>query len=188
MSTLAPRRFCFQGQGGLSGYPKYLGPRRENVNCQDSTPPPTPPPLTPVASDEIQAAEDVIKTLVGQQKIYAFGERTPGRKHLKAGDYICFYATGFGVVGHAKVTSAPEKKPHPSVRHPERYPWVFRLDNAKLYLEKPTIIDAELRPRLDAFRGRDPNKSWAWFVQATRSVTENDFKILVGEKPQVNVR
>ncbi len=144
--------------------------------------------MTPVASDEKQAAEDVIKTLVGQQKIYAFGERTPGRKHLKAGDYICFYATGIGVVGHAKVTSAPEKKPHPSVRHPERYPWVFRLDNAKLYLEKPTIIDAELRTRLDAFRGRDPNKSWAWFVQATRSVTENDFKILVGEKPQVNVR
>ena len=144
--------------------------------------------MTPVASDEIQAAEDVIKILVGQQKIYAFGERTPGRKHLKAGDNICFYATGIGVVAHAKVTSAPEKKPHPSVRHPQRHPWVFRLDNAKLYLEKPTIIDAELRTRLDAFRGRDTNKSWAWFVQATRSVTENDFKTLVGEKPQVNVR
>ncbi len=27
------------GQGVLSGYPKYLVPLLENVNCQDSTPP-----------------------------------------------------------------------------------------------------------------------------------------------------
>ncbi len=34
-----PGAFCFQGQGVLSGYPKYLVPLLENVNCQDSTPP-----------------------------------------------------------------------------------------------------------------------------------------------------
>lgn len=67
--------------------------------------------LTPVKSDEEQTAEEVIQTLVGQEQIYAFGERTPGRKHLKPEDWICFYATGKGVVAHAKVLTRPEKNP-----------------------------------------------------------------------------
>ncbi len=36
---MLPGAFCFQGQGVLSGYPNYLVPLLENVNCQDSTPP-----------------------------------------------------------------------------------------------------------------------------------------------------
>ena len=31
---------------------------------------------------------------------------------------------------------------------------------------------------LDAFHGRDPDGPWAWFVQATREVSEHDFRIL----------
>ncbi len=131
--------------------------------------------LTPVRSDDKGTAEDVIRTLVGQDKLYAFGERTPGRRHLKVGDRICFYATGVGVVAHAEVASAPERKSHPRLRHPERYPWLFRLDKVKLYLDKPTVIDVSTRASLDAFRGRDPNRPWAWFVQATRKVSEHDF-------------
>ncbi len=45
-----PGAFCFQGQGVLSGYPKYLVPLLENVNCQDSTPP---APLLPFPKDVI---------------------------------------------------------------------------------------------------------------------------------------
>lgn len=97
---------------------------------------------------------------------------------MKPGDWICFYATGNGVVAHAKVVAKPEKKPHPKVHHSERYPWVFRLEDAKLYLDNPVIVDAEARSQLDAFYGRDPDKSWAWFVQATRRVTSHDFKTL----------
>jgi hypothetical protein len=135
--------------------------------------------LTPVKSDEEQTAEEVIQTLVGQEQIYAFGERTPGRKHLKPEDWICFYATGKGVVAHAKVLTRPEKKPHKKVRHPEIYPWVFGLENAKLYLNEPIVIDPAARNQLDAFHDRDPNKSWAWFVQATRRISQHDFEILI---------
>jgi hypothetical protein len=135
--------------------------------------------LTPVKSDEEQTAEEVIQTLVGQEQIYAFGERTPGRKHLKPEDWICFYATGKGVVAHAKVLTRPEKKPHKKVRHPEIYPWVFGLENAKLYLNEPIVIDPAARNQLDAFHDRDPSKSWAWFVQATRRITQHDFEILI---------
>jgi hypothetical protein len=140
--------------------------------------------LTPVKSDEVMAAEDAIRILVGEEQIYAFGERTPGRKHLKPGDYICFYATGNGVVAHAKVRSKPEHQRHPKVSHPDQYPWVFRLGDTHLYIEDPIVIDADLRARLDAFQGRDPSKSWAWFVQATRNISKHDFNILTGQNPE----
>ena len=134
--------------------------------------------LTPVASDDEQTAEEVIQTLVGDTGIYAFGERTPGRAKLKPGDWICFYASGKGVAGHAKVSSAPEKTPHPKVRHSDKYPWVFSLTEGVLYLDNPVVIDLEPRARLEAFKGRDPSKSWAWFVQGTHEMTERDFSML----------
>jgi hypothetical protein len=47
-------------------------------------------------------------------------------------------------------------------------------------LENPVVIDVALRSKLDAFKNRELNKAWAWFVQATRKITENDFKVLTG--------
>ena len=167
-----------------------VGPKPEELPEKKT---PTPEPITegeaaywitPVKSDEKQTAEECIQTLVGQEKIYAFGERTPGRKHIKPGDWICFYATGKGVVAHAKVISKPERKPHPKVRHPEKYPWVIRLDKTKLYLNDPVVLDANVRSQLNAFQGRDLNKSWAWFVQATRKITKHDFNILTRQKTE----
>jgi hypothetical protein len=134
--------------------------------------------LTPVKGDEEQTAEEVIRTLVGKEKIYAFGERTPGRRHIKPTDRICFYATGKGVVAEAEVVSPSEHKHHPQVQHPDRYPWVFRVKNVRLYLDKPVIIDATLRGQLDAFQRKNPNQGWGWFVQATRKITKRDFGLL----------
>jgi hypothetical protein len=50
--------------------------------------------LTPVKATKEQSAEDCIQVLVGKEHIYAFGENTPGRKRIKPGDWICFYANG----------------------------------------------------------------------------------------------
>ena len=138
--------------------------------------------LTPVKSDEEQTADECIERLVGEEKIYAFGERTPGRRHIKPGDFICFYSAGKGVVAHAQVTSKPENKKHPRVRHPERYPWVFRLKDVHLYVENPIVIDPGLRSQLDVFKESDPNKAWSWFVQATRKISGYDFKLLTRSK------
>ena len=139
--------------------------------------------LTPVKPDKEQTAEEVIESLVGRERIYAYGERTPGRKKLKPGDWLCFYVTGGkGVVGHARVRTAPEKKKHPAVRHPDRYPWTFGLDNTRLYLDSPVVVDADLRKQLDAFEGKDPSGFWSWFVQGTQSVTEHDFRLLTRQQ------
>jgi hypothetical protein len=135
--------------------------------------------LTPVKSDEQETAEEVISNLVGKEHVYAFGDGTPGRKIIKPGDWVCFYATGKGIIAHAQVASKPENNPYPFIRHQEKYPWTFRLNNPALYLNKPVAINADMRNRLDAFRERDPNNSWAWFVQATHKLTEHDFNALV---------
>jgi hypothetical protein len=134
--------------------------------------------LTPVKDDEQETATECVKKLVQQNGIYAFGERTPGRRHIKAGDGICFYATGYGVIAHAKVSSPAENKPDSRVRHPQDYPYVIRVQDQKLYEQRPIVIDAGVRQQLDAFSGRDPERSWAWFVQATRKITEHDFRLL----------
>ena len=134
--------------------------------------------LTSVKADSEQTAEDVISTLVGTHGMYAFGERTPGRSQVQPGDWICFYAAGKGIVAHAQVVSAPEKMVHPSVRHPDQYPWVLRVEHVHLYVEEPVVLDAALRRQLEAFHHRDEEKSWAWFVQATHRVTAHDFTVL----------
>ena len=77
------------------------------------------------------------------------------------------------------VISTPEKKSHPKVRDSEKYPWTFKVGDAKIYLNNPNFIDTDIRSQLDAFLGRDPNKPWGWFVQATRKISEHDFNILV---------
>lgn len=140
--------------------------------------------LTPVGSDKNETAESTIQRLVGQEQIYSFGERTPGRKEIKQGDGICFYAQAKGVVAHARVASPLRREKHTAIRDPEKYPWLFDLNNTELYLEKPVIIDLTLRSKLDGFRERDLTKRWAWYVQATRKISEHDFAILTGQKPQ----
>jgi hypothetical protein len=138
--------------------------------------------ITPVKSDEEGTAEETITSLVGKEALYAFGEKTPGRKHLKPGDRICFYATTVGVVADAIVATRPAREPHPRLRHPENFPWTFNLESQRSYLDKPVIIDVAVRAQLDAFKHRDPSKSWSWFVQATSKLTEHDFEMLTQQE------
>jgi hypothetical protein len=135
--------------------------------------------ITSVSSDEDATAEETIQTLVGETQIYAFGDRTPGRKKIKPGDWICFYISGgTGVAAYARVASTPENAPHPKVRHSKKYSWVFELTDTNLYLDQPVVIDAEKRTQLEAFEDKDPNANWAWFVQSTHQISAHDFKML----------
>lgn len=135
--------------------------------------------MTPVADEPDAPAEQVIRSLL-DQKVYVFGDRTPGRKSLKSGDRICFYQTQVGVVAEATVGSQPEKKRITFAKDPDRFPWAFRVKDVRYFFDHPVVIDGPLRSRLEAFRERDPDKAWAWFVQATRVLSQHDFDVLVG--------
>ena len=135
--------------------------------------------ITPVKDDNVQTAVECIKELVGEERIYAFSSSTPNRKRFKPGDKICFYATTKGVVADAVIVSKPDDRiKNQKVRNSEKYPWIVKLDKPRLYLNDPIVINPKLRAILDAFKDKDFNKNWAWFVQATRKITENDFIIL----------
>jgi len=139
--------------------------------------------MTPVRDEAEQSAKDRIQQLVGAGW-YVFGESTPWRKRLKPGDRICFYESGVGVVAEAEVASYPEKKP-PAVRglvkDIKKYPWSFRIKSARFLFDEPVVIDADLRSKLLAFAGRDLNGPWSWLVQGTRSLSEHDFKLVIGK-------
>jgi len=53
-----------------------------------------------------------------------------------------------------------------------------RVQEQQVYAQNPVVLDGTIRQNLDAFKGRDPDKPWAWFVQATRKITEHDFRAL----------
>jgi hypothetical protein len=137
--------------------------------------------LTPVQSHEFQTAEDVIRRLVGQESIFAFGDKGTVKSSLKPDDWICFYASAKGVVAHARVVSIPERQQHPHVDY-SRYPWVVRLAQASLYLSNPVVIDASLRRDLDAFQRRGSAGAWSWFVQRTLRISMHDFRILTRQE------
>ena len=120
--------------------------------------------LTPVKSDAEGSAEEVIRSLVEQEHIFALSKRMARGRGLKPDDWICFYAAKTGVIAHARVASSPRDKPHPKVRHSEKYPCVFLLDDVHSYPDAPIVIDAGLRNKLDAFAGRDAERNWTWLV------------------------
>jgi len=157
--------------------------RDRNRDTQDQTTGDESYWLTPVRPYPDDPAAECVRRLVVEEQVYAYSDRTPGRKRLRVGDWLCFYVTdkaAKGVIAHARVASLPEYKPHPKVRDPEKYPWAFQVDSAEIYPERRVAIDAALRARLHAFSGKDPGAPWAWFVQGTKRIDRHDFLVLTG--------
>jgi hypothetical protein len=104
------------------------------------------------------------------------------------GDRICFYVGKQGVVADAEVLTSPRREAHGAVLYPDKNLFTFKLQNERVYLDAPVVIDAAARSKLDAFRDRDPGKQWAWFVQSTHGISENDFDILTERRNHRLVR
>jgi hypothetical protein len=132
--------------------------------------------LTPVKSHGNISPEEVVRVLVVKRRVYAFSEKTSARKSLNLGDWICFYASRKGVVAHAQVASEVENRVPGGL--PPEYSWSFRLEKAQAYIDNPTYLNLTMRQKLDAFRGRDLAKNWAWLVQTTRKISQHDFALL----------
>lgn len=106
--------------------------------------------------------------------IYIFND--VNRKLINKNDHICFYVAKKGVCAHAIISSdAKELKSFDG-----GLKWEFKLDSTHIYYNNPNKISEDLRSDLDAFNGKDVGK-WSWFVQTTRYITENDFKLLIRE-------
>jgi hypothetical protein len=137
--------------------------------------------LTPLKAGDGLTVREVLERLLGNGW-YVFGDSTPGRKTLKPGDRLAFYESGVGVVAEAEVASLPERRELPYTRRSDKFPWAFAVRDVRYFFDAPIALDADLRSRLDAFRGRAQTQKWAWFVQGTHRVSAHDFALLVGRE------
>ena len=117
------------------------------------------------------------------RKMWGLGQRTGYRKHFQPGDRMCFYAARIGVVAECAVASPSfglerkkSPKPHLDV------PYGIRLRDVRWFEDAPIALTTEVRAELSAFEGRDLSKGWAWFVQGTSKVTQQDFEMLTGRR------
>ena len=130
--------------------------------------------LTPAAARDPETASEVIDRQL-KAGSYSWGENTPYVRDLQPGDRVAFYASGTSrVVAEAEVTSR-------AVHTQGSFPWRFGVTPGRSVV--PSVrIDADLRARLDAFRGKDAQSTrWSWFVQVTREVSAHDFRLLTGD-------
>ena len=114
--------------------------------------------------------------------MWGMGESTPGRKHLQAGDYVCFYAAGLGIVATATIedeaTTLLQDDDIPG--GPQDHP-LYRVPLRDIaWLSPPVVIDEALRAGLDAYKGKSNKAAWGWLVQTTREVSPHDFAALTG--------
>jgi hypothetical protein len=133
--------------------------------------------ITPVTDYDEQGPMEMIRKLVGEEKVFAFTDRNHVGPGIRSGDSICFYATDVGVVAHATVASRPDRMELPELRHPEDFPWGICLRDVELYLHRPVVIDVALRQRLGAFKDKSVD-DWEWLVRVTHGITPEDFALL----------
>jgi hypothetical protein len=117
------------------------------------------------------------------QGMWGLGQRTGYRKSFRPGDRLCFYAVRIGVVVECRVASSAyplesSKSPKPDLK----IPYGMALEDVRWFEDKPVQFTSDVRAELSAFRGRDLNKGWAWFVQGTSKLTEDDFELLTGRR------
>lgn len=118
------------------------------------------------------------------KELWGLGQRTGYRKEFSPGDYLCFYAVRTGVVAECEVASSCFELSSRDNPTRNKVPYAIRVKNVR-WLEKPVELTADIRQHLNAFQGRDPNKGWAWFVQGTSKLTEDDFRLLTGKVESV---
>lgn len=120
--------------------------------------------------------------------MWGMHKSTAGRKHLRAGDHVCFYAAKVGVVATAEVAGTADKVlslselPEEDAKHTEPI-YKVPLTNVR-WLPEPIPFDESLRSQLDVFRERSPSAPWSWFIQSTSKVSEHDFRLLTRSSMQ----
>jgi hypothetical protein len=143
--------------------------------------------LVPVGNLTAHSVEQTLRLLL-DRGYYVFSDRTKGLKGLRPDDQICLYETGAGVVAEATASGPPENRVPDFVPDASRFRWSVHVERVRYFFSDPVAINADLRARLDAFRGKDPNRAWAWFVQGAKPVTRHDFELLTRSTTEAEPR
>lgn len=106
------------------------------------------------------------------------------RTKIEPGDWIAFYGSKLGVLASARAReSAVELVPPdswPDTSPPRRDVYRLGVDSV-VWLRQPITVPS-VQDRLMCFRGRSTRatENWAWLVNSTRRIDEQDFLTLTG--------
>ncbi len=111
-------------------------------------------------------AMETLHAMLGKD-MWGMHRSTAGRKHLKEGDQIAFYASKAGVVAAAEMAGPADQliPAHDLPKGLDDSQPIYKvpLRNVR-WLKNPLPIDESLRQQLDAYEGRPTNGVWLWFV------------------------
>ena len=143
---------------------------------QESTPEGTTFVIVAVRGSGSETASERIDRLVRREGIWGIRAGSFSRNKMRRGAGICFYASETGIVADARIASDPTSDFHPSLGS-EGFRWTFRVENVRVYAERPVRLDEAMRSQLEAFRFRD-SVAWGWFVQRPNAISAHDFEKL----------
>ena len=161
------------------------------VSATPGIAPPTPPPghqashwLVPAARKQGLSAAQHLQLWL-DAGYWGFWENTPGRKAVKAGDWVVFYASKVGTLhAYARVTADPTtlladgEWPEPGVPSQPTY----KVPLADItWIDPPRKLDEALRSQLDWYQGRSPTHKWESLVMTNRRISPGDFAKLTGK-------
>jgi len=133
--------------------------------------------LSSIKSDTPEKTVERAKKLFSEHKIFAF---TGLIAAVTKGDFVCIYAAKIGMVCGAKVSSTPEFTKNPELFNTQVPLWTFKLEDVRLFIDKPIVPNIEVRKKMDAYRGKSIERNWGWLFQGIRKISEHDFHILTG--------
>jgi hypothetical protein len=115
------------------------------------------------------------------KRMWGFNKSTAGRKHLQAGDYVCFYAAKVGVVATARI-AGPADTILTQAEWPEPTPMDHEVYKVPLkdilWLPQPRPLTKAVRAKLDVFKEHGLDVNPGFLVQTTRKLTPHDFEVL----------
>lgn len=121
-----------------------------------------------------------------ERGFWGFGEKTPGRKSIKVGDNVAFYAAKqTGVMAHARIAGeltvpvTDDEWPDPNGRADGHVVYKVPLSDIT-WLDPSVKVDSGMRAALDAFADKTYKDKWGFWVQTTRRLSEGDFLRLTG--------
>jgi hypothetical protein len=119
----------------------------------DDLPGPVEPPrswLITIGPDSGMSAPEVLNLLVIKRGIIGVSDVAGTARAVRAGESVCFYITGRGVVGHARVASLGTGEG--GLRGAHRFKQLLHLDRNEVSIHTPVPADLETELRLTAAR------------------------------------
>src|SRR5579862_1285919 len=102
--------------------------------------------LAPVAPDHATRPDEFLERVVAKRLAFGVSDDAASGSAARAGDRICFYISGRGIVGHARVASLAGGGG--GLRDAHRFRQILHLQGLELFLTAPVAIDAETQLRL----------------------------------------